>query len=378
MKKNSRLFILIVMLSLISGPSALGGQEPADPDEAVEGDADEEYKTVVTALGFEDKEFDSPRSIEVIDEDDMKRLQGRSTPEMVGETTGVFVQKTAHGHGAPIIRGVIGIHNLILFNEIRLNNSTWRTGPIQYLNLIDPFSIEKIEILRGPGSLLYGSDAVGGVISVFGSSPLLTDQPVLSPGLSGKFSSADLGYAGHYGLRLGCRHFGTVFGGSYKSFGDLRAGTDVGLQKFTGYSEADFDFNARVKLFSGGQLEIGTYLVSLYDVGRIDQLASNNRLRYNDNTRDLVYLRFIGEEKDLDLDYKLTLSYQHQTEVNKDIRYASLYDAISRITYDNVYVDTVGFSGSVSKKFLDASSSRAASTCTPISWTPTRSGSTAA
>lgn len=165
---------LIVILGALSFAAPAPGQ-----DEATDGE-EADYTTVVTGTRFEDDELDSPRSIEVIDSEDIKKTKARSTPEMLQESTGVFVQKTAHGHGAPIIRGCIGINNLVLFNEIKLNNSTWRTGPIQYLNLIDPFSIEKIEILRGPGSLLYGSDAVGGVVSIFGKRPSLA--PGFAPG----------------------------------------------------------------------------------------------------------------------------------------------------------------------------------------------------
>lgn len=313
----------------------------------------EEYETVVSASRFEDDEFEVPRSVEVIDGEDMEGSKGRSTPELLEQSTGVFVQKTSYGGGAPIIRGVIGINNLILFNEIKLNNSTWRTGPIQYLNLIDPFSIQKVEILRGPGSLLYGSDAIGGVISIFGKGFEPSGTPLLAPELAGKFSSADTSFAGHYSLGGSCRHLGLVFGGSYKLFNDLSAGSGVGVQPFSGYREADFDFNTRIKLWSAGTLELGAYMVRLFDAGRTDQLKLKNRLKHYDNYRDLVYARLIGDHEPLGLTYKITLSYQKQTEKARDIKYESLYDVIDRTVYDSFYVDTVGLSGVVRKKFLD-------------------------
>ncbi|MFH1438385.1 MAG: TonB-dependent receptor, partial [Pseudomonadota bacterium] len=333
-----------------------GGESAASDDHVLideTGEEDDAYKTVVTALGFEDDEFDSPRSMEVLEEEDIQRKAGETLPGLLEETTGIFVQKTAHGHGAPIIRGVIGINNLILFNEIKLNNSTWRTGPIEYLNLVDPFSVEKIEILRGPGSLMYGSDAIGGVISIYGKSPRFSDKPLLSPALAGKFSSADLSYAGHFSLGGSCSRAATVFGGTYKQFNDLVAGPDVGEQEFTGYRDADFDYNMKIRLFDAGTLELGWYMVRLFDAGRTDQLEPNNRLRTYDNARDLGYVRYIGDHGG-DLDYRLTLSYQRYEDIAQDIRFASAaLDVIERNTWDVVEVNTLGFTSVVTKGFLD-------------------------
>ena len=66
---------------------------------------------------------------------------------------------------------MIGPQVQIRFDGVRLNNSTWRTGPVQYLNLIEPLLVDHIEVLRGPASVLYGSDAMGGVIQVFPQAP---------------------------------------------------------------------------------------------------------------------------------------------------------------------------------------------------------------
>ena len=341
----------IVVLCFLNAGNLYASDEYVLIDETEEGD--DGYKTVVTALGFEDEEFESPRSMEILEEEDIQRKTSETLPGLLEETTGIYVQKTAHGHGAPIIRGVIGINNLILFNEIKLNNSTWRTGPIQYLNLVDPFSVEKIEILRGPGSLVYGSDAIGGVISIYGKSPHFSDKPSFSPALSGKFTSADLSYAGHFSLSGSCKRAATVFGGTYKQFNDLVAGPDVGEQEFTGYSDADFDYNMKIRLFDAGTLELGWYMVRLFDAGRIDQLESMNRLRYYDNARDLGYVRYIGDHDDLDLDYKLTLSYQRYEDIAQDIRFASpALDVIERNTWDYVEVNTLGFTSVVTKGFL--------------------------
>ena len=112
-----------------------------------------------------------PYSVSVVEKTQIDALGFRTSPEALTGTTGVFIQKTNHGGGSPFIRGLTGNQNLLMMDGIRLNNSTSRYGPNQYLNTIDPWTIQKIEVARGTGSEQYGSDALGGVVQVFTQSP---------------------------------------------------------------------------------------------------------------------------------------------------------------------------------------------------------------
>ena len=102
-----------------------------------------------------------PYSVSVVEKTQIDALGFRTSPEALTGTTGVFIQKTNHGGGSPFIRGLTGNQNLLMMDGIRLNNSTSRYGPNQYLNTIDPWTIQKIEVARGTGSVQYGSDALG-------------------------------------------------------------------------------------------------------------------------------------------------------------------------------------------------------------------------
>ncbi|HVS18038.1 MAG TPA: TonB-dependent receptor [Planctomycetota bacterium] len=102
----------------------------------------------------------------VLDSRDLARTGERSLPRAIGKAAGLFVQETNLGGGSPILRGLIGNQVLILIDGVRLNDSTTREGPNQSLNSIDPLSVERVEIVRGPSSVLYGSDALGGVILI--------------------------------------------------------------------------------------------------------------------------------------------------------------------------------------------------------------------
>ncbi len=125
----------------------------------------------VTAQRDERRAFDVPESVSSLDRDELSRRALRSTPETLAGMTGVFVQKTNHGGGSPFVRGLTGNQVLLMVDGIRLSNSTFRYGPNQYLATVAPHSIERVEVVRGSGSTLYGSDAIGGVVNVLSRGP---------------------------------------------------------------------------------------------------------------------------------------------------------------------------------------------------------------
>lgn len=163
----------------------------------------------------------------------------RSTPEALREAPSVLSQKTAHGMGSPYLRGFTGFRTLALVDGIRLNNSVFREGPNQYWATIDARSVRRFEVVQGPASVLYGSDAIGGAMNA---------QPVEPPAWSGEpkwtgrlsyrgataenFNGGRVEYFGRSSPEIGA-----VIGFTQNNLGDLRGGRSVGLQRNTGYSE---------------------------------------------------------------------------------------------------------------------------------------------
>ena len=129
---------------------------------------------VVTATRVERELFNTPQAVTLIDPLEIEQTNAPSTPDLFDFATGVYIQKTNLGGGSPFIRGLTGKQVVILVDGVRLNNSFYRYGPHQYLNTIDPNIIERIEVVRGPASVLYGSDALGGTINI------ITRQPDLA------------------------------------------------------------------------------------------------------------------------------------------------------------------------------------------------------
>jgi len=124
-------------------------------------------ETVITAPRAGATVTTSPATSIVIEAEALVATGERGLAQAIARASGVWLQETNLGGGAPVVRGLLGGHVLVVVDGVRLNDSTTRIGPNQSLNQIDPAIVERVEILRGPGAVLYGSDAIGGVISVW-------------------------------------------------------------------------------------------------------------------------------------------------------------------------------------------------------------------
>jgi iron complex outermembrane receptor protein/hemoglobin/transferrin/lactoferrin receptor protein len=301
----------------------------------------------VVARGVHEDPFDALREVDVLDARDLAERRPRTVPEALAEIPGAYVQKTNHAGGSPVVRGMIGPQNLILVDGVRLNTSTYRTGPIQYLNTVDGFSLERIELLRGPGSVLYGSDALGGVFQ------LVTRDPVApEPGTTGRFTplailrgnTADLERSGRAALSVATPGFGLIGGATLRTFGDLRGGGDLGRQIWSGYDELDWDAKVRVGEPGGHRLEVLYQGVRISDAGRTDKLEARDTLTlYDENTRDLIYASAVLRLRPIHTRLTLTPSWQRQREVRRVIVFTDdSWETPSKVTRSDDVVNTAG------------------------------------
>lgn len=178
--------------------------------------------------------FDTPRAVEVITIDDIRRKSGMSLSDVLVEVSGLFIQQTNFSGGAPIIRGQMGKQVLILIDGVKLNNSTWRAASKEYLNIIDLDQVERIEVVRGVVSVL-GTESLGGVINVISRKGPATEG--FGGSIGARYSSADNAFATpvlFHGSGKSYRFFG---GTSYHSAGELTAGGDIGEQALSSYNE---------------------------------------------------------------------------------------------------------------------------------------------
>jgi hemoglobin/transferrin/lactoferrin receptor protein len=340
--------LIQILAALCAGvPSALWAQEATEtPPSSSTTDI-----TVVTPSGSKAERMNVPDAVNVLEERDIRERLVGQTPDIIAGTTGVYGQNTAAGQGSPFIRGFTGNSVLTLVDGVRFNNSTFRFGPNQYLSSIDPYSIERIEIIRGPASVLYGSDALGGVINIIRKKPRF-DEFDYSFGARGRFQSADRRKQGGLFGEVFSHSLGGLVSATYADVDELVGGSSIGRQPFTAYEEWGTygSFGAAF----GRHTVIGTYShFQQNDLERTDAVSplvanpanlpapgegQNDRRRFVYQIDDLAILRWTWAPEGVLEELFLDVSYHKQQESLERINRNS-----STIRDINYNVHTFGF-----------------------------------
>jgi len=119
---------------------------------------------VVSASKWEQNKNEVPNKIVSISAKDVVLENSQTAADLLGVSNEVFIQKSQLGGGSPMIRGFAANSILLVVDGVRMNNAIYRSGNLQNVISIDPNIIQSSEIIFGPGSIIYGSDALGGVI----------------------------------------------------------------------------------------------------------------------------------------------------------------------------------------------------------------------
>lgn len=316
----------------IAWTAAAIAQEPPAPAEPVEAVLLEE--TVVTPRRSIMEVFDEPYMIDVVDQQEITDRLYRTVPEALRFTPGVMVQKTSHGQGSPFIRGFTGFRTLMLIDGIRLNNSVFREGPNQYWNTLDPLSLQRLEVVKGPASVLYGSDAIGGTVNAITRSPNTYGEGFEWGGRAFyRGSTAENSHTGRGELSATFDDsFGFLFGGTGRHFGDVIGGDDTGRQSHTGYDEYAADFKAEHFITEDTRLVFAHQRLRQNNVPRTHSTihavpfhgstVGSDFRRELDQERELTYLQLHSENiEDAFFDtFRASLSWHEQNETEDRIR----------------------------------------------------------
>lgn len=305
---------------------------------------------VITTQRIPQEQILIPYSISLLDKKEMNYFTKRTAPEMLMNTDGIFVQKTNHGGGSPFIRGLTGNQTLLLLDGIRLNNSIYRYGPNQYLNTIDVFTIDRIEVAKGTGSVQYGSDALGGALQIFSPDPVLTkNQPEWHGALTGKIMTGGMEKTGRGQLEYNSKKMAFLAGGTYRDFGDLVGGKETGVQTPSGYKEFALDGKLLFAVKENIQFTLASQFlnqthVPVYHKVVLEDYAVNE---FHPQQRLMNYARLNikGSKKVFDR-VKFTASWQQNTENT-----ITQKSNTTLMQQDSNRINTLGFVADVTSEF---------------------------
>lgn len=183
-------------------------------------------EVVVSASKFEQSKRDIPQKIISIDAKKIQLINPQTSADLLESTGNIFIQKSQLGGGSPMIRGFSTNRLLLTVDGVRMNNAIFRSGNLQNVISIDPFTIQNTEITLGAGSIVYGSDAIGGVMSFYTKKPQLSysDNMYFKANAVARYATANKEKTGHLDLNFGLKKWAFLSSISYSDFDNLRMG----------------------------------------------------------------------------------------------------------------------------------------------------------
>ncbi len=304
---------------------------------------------VVTAQRTQQNKLNVPYAVTSINNYFFSQYQPRTTPEALTGMNGVFVQKTNHGGGSPFIRGFTGNQVLFLVDGIRMNNSTYRYGPNQYLNTIDAYSINRIEVAKGTGSVQYGTDALGGVIHAFTKVPTFSKERNLEGQGIVKYMNGDMEKTARGDVSYSGKKFGFIGGVTIRDFDDLIGGDTTGKQLPSGYNEWAYDLKLKWQLQQNAELILAHQFLKQTNVPVYHKIQLENFVinEMDPQQRKLSYARLkLKSAHRFWKETNITASYQKSLEGRSSQKNGS--DILRR---EEDIVNTVGLTLDVLSRF---------------------------
>jgi hemoglobin/transferrin/lactoferrin receptor protein len=282
---------------------------------------------VISSNKFEQLRRESSNQIELISRKQIAFQNAPNAANLLEQSGNVFVQRSQAGGGSPVLRGFEASRVLIVVDGVRMNNAIYRAGHLQNILRIDQNMLERAEVIFGPSSVMYGSDALGGVVHFRSRNPEFGKN---GANAYVRYSSAFQEKTGHVDFNLGGKRFASLSSFTYSDFGDVIQGSkrtdkypefgkrtfyverqgdkdvsitnsDVNKQVGSGYKQYDF-----LQKFSFQQSEKVKHTLNFQysntsDVPRYDRLTEvrNNLPRF----AEWLY----GPEKRMMLAYQLDL-----------------------------------------------------------------------
>jgi len=254
----NKIFILLGLLFVVYTGAA---QEKISTKDTTKKQIDLE-EVVISANKWEQKLNEVPNKIIKIRKTDILLNNPQTSADLLAQTGTVFIQKSQLGGGSPMIRGFATNRVLLVMDGVRMNNAIYRSGNLQNVISIDALSIQTAEVIFGPGSLIYGSDAIGGVMDFHTlEARFAKDKKILVGGSAlARYSTANKENTFHADINLGLKKWSFLSSFSYSKFDDLKMGKHGGqdsylrpqyVERTNGIDSIFVNPDPRVQRFSG-------------------------------------------------------------------------------------------------------------------------------
>ena len=183
-------------------------------------------QVTLSVARFKLKKDEIPQKILSISPKEVMLASPQTSADLLESSGQVFVQKSQLGGGSPMIRGFATNRLLLTVDGVRMNSAIFRSGNLQNVISIDPMMVERAEVILGPGSVVYGSDAIGGVMNFYTLKPKFSfdEGTSISGNIYTRFSTANNENTVHADVNIGRDNWAFRSGITYSDFGDLKMG----------------------------------------------------------------------------------------------------------------------------------------------------------
>ncbi|MGB3466765.1 MAG: TonB-dependent receptor [Cyclobacteriaceae bacterium] len=271
-------------------------------------------EVTIAANKWEEDLSEVPNEILTLSPKNTSFTNPQTSADLLAGTGEIFVQKSQLGGGSPMLRGFAANSVLLVIDGVRMNNAIYRSGNLQNIINIDPNALSGAEVVFGPGSVIYGSDALGGVMNFHTIQPQFagTERLYVAGKAFTRYSSASNEKTGHFNFELGGKKLSLFSSVTYTDFDDLRTGSNrtdefpdfgkrpfyirrlggddtliendnVNLQVDSGFSLLNLIQKIRYRPSENIDLDYGFYYSNTTDIPRYDRLIQTNTdgsLRY--------------------------------------------------------------------------------------------------
>ena len=271
-------------------------------------DASSLDEVVLSVSKFGQKKRDIPQQIVSVTSDDVLFRNPQTAADLLQSSGQVYVQKSQLGGGSPLIRGFSTNRLLIAVDGVRFNTAIFRGGNVQNIISIDPFAVARTEVILGPGSVVYGSDAVGGVMNFYTKKPVFSFKQgtTFSGNTTLRYATANKEKTAHFDFNIGAKKWAFLTSVTYSDFDNLRMGShgpddylrtqyvetlngvdtvvqnqNPKIQRPTAYSQINTMQKVRYMPNNNWNFDLGLFYTTTTDYPRYDRLirTSNDALR---------------------------------------------------------------------------------------------------